>query len=152
MDRYYLTKKRLEELQVELEDLKTRKRFEVAERLKQAKEFGDLTENSEYSEARNQQEQVEKRIYELEDILKRVVLIEEKESFDVVAVGSKVTVRRGTEVFRYHIVGSNETKPEEGKISDESPLGRAFLNRKAGDTVTITTPSGSATYEIIKIE
>ena len=151
-DQYYVTQHRLQELKAELEDLRTRQRFEVAERLKQAKQFGDLAENSEYSEARNQQEQVEKRIFELEELLKRVVVIREGASHERVAIGSTATVRRGDETFRYQIVGSNETKPEEGKISNESPLGQAFLGHQVGDSVTVRTPKGTVTYQITKIE
>ncbi|MEK7193734.1 MAG: transcription elongation factor GreA [Patescibacteria group bacterium] len=152
MDKYYLTKERLEELQSELEELKTKKRIEVSERLKTAKEFGDLSENSEYTEARDEQERIERRIFELDDLLKRVVIIKKSEGVDKVSVGSMVTVKKDGKAFVYHIVGSNETKPEEGKISNESPLGRAFLEHKVGDSVKVVTPKGEATYQITKVE
>lgn len=151
-EHYYLSKERLEELTLELECLKTKKRMEVAERLKTAKEFGDLSENSEYSEAKEQQEQVERRIYELEELLKRVIIVKKSESSDIASIGSSVTVKRENEVRTYQIVGSNETKPEEGKISNESPLGKAFLEHKVGDSVIVRTPKGEVVYHITKIE
>ncbi len=152
MAKQYLTKERLEELTAELETLKGKRRVEVAERLKQAKEYGDLSENSEYAEAREEQASVETRIAELEDLLKQAAIIKKSEGGDTVTVGSTVTVKRGEKVMSYTIVGSYEVKPEEGRISDESPLGKAFLRRKVGDTVSAATPAGAATYEILKIE
>jgi transcription elongation factor GreA len=151
MAKQYLTKERLEEFKAELETLKNQKRVEVAERLKQAKEYGDLSENSEYAEAREEQANVETRIAELEDLLKKAVTIQITEGGDTVTVGSTVTVRKGERTMSYTIVGSYEAMPEEGRISDESPLGRAFLKKKAGDTVQVSTPAGPATYEIVKI-
>ncbi len=154
MDKYYLTKERAEELKKELETLKGQKRLEVADRLKQAKEFGDLSENSEYSEAREEQSRVETRISELEDLLKKVVLIknEKADSGDTVSIGSTVSVRKNGKAYTYRIVGSNEAKPEEGKISNESPLGRAFLDKKVGDSVVVKTPGGQTEYQIMKVE
>jgi transcription elongation factor GreA len=148
----YLTKERLEEFKVELEMLKNKKRVEIAERLKQAKEYGDLSENSEYSEAREEQANVETRIAELEDITKEAITIQKPEGGDTVRVGSAVTVKKGEKMATYTIVGPYEAKPEDGKISDESPLGKAFLKRKVGETVEVTTPGGIARYEIAKIE
>lgn len=152
MDKYYLTKERLEELKQELEDLKKNKRVEVSERLKHAKEYGDLSENAEYAEAREEQSVVESRIFELEEILKKVVVIKKSASGDRVEVGSTVTAKRDDQVLKYTIVGSYEAKPEDGKISDESPIGKAFLHRKVGDSVVVTTPTGQVTYQITKIE
>ncbi len=152
MDKYYLSKERLQELKDELERLRTQKRIEVAERLKHAKEYGDLSENSEYSEARDEQSRVEQRIFELEELFKRAVVIKKTEGGDKVSVGSAVTVKKENNLFRYQIVGSNETSPEEGKISNESPLGRAFLGHKVGDSVTVKTPGGEVAYQITKIE
>lgn len=152
MDKYYLTKERLEELRAELEDLKNKRRVEVAERLKHAKEYGDLSENSEYAEAREEQAVVEGRIFELEEILKKAIVIKKSGSIEKVSVGSTLTVKKGDKIFEYTIVGSYEAKPEEGKISDESPLGKAFLGRKVGDDVTVKAPSGEARYQITKIE
>ncbi len=152
MTKQYLTKERFEEFAEELEKLKSKKRVEVAERLKQAKEYGDLSENSEYAEAREEQANVETRIAELEDLLKQAVTIKKTEGSDTVTVGSTVTARRGEKTVAYTIVGSYEAKPEEGRISDESPLGKAFLKKKVGETVEVATPAGAATYEIVKIE
>lgn len=152
MDKHYLSKERFEELKKELEVLRSKKRLEVAERLKQAKEFGDLTENSEYIEAREEQNWLENRIFELEEILKKAVIIKKPSSLSEVEVGCTVTVKKGSQVFRYTIVGSDEASPKEGKISNESPLGRAFLNRKIGDVVMVSTPAGEAEYQITKIE
>lgn len=152
MDKYYLSEERLIELQQELQTLKTTARQEVAEHLKRAKEYGDLSENSEYVEAKEEQSRVETRIFELEEMLKRAVIIpKDAPRGDVVQVGCKVTVRKDGKASEYVIVGSNESKPEEGKISNESPLGRAFLGKSVGDTVEVATPAGKMVYEITKI-
>jgi transcription elongation factor GreA len=150
-EKYYLTEERLAELKVELDELKTKARIEVAEHLKRAKEYGDLSENAEYAEAKEEQSRVEQRIFELEEMVKRAVIISEGQGGDTVTVGSIVTIKKDGKSSSYTIVGSNESKPEEGKISNESPLGRAFLGHKVGDKVEVNTPSGKATYEITKI-
>jgi transcription elongation factor GreA len=152
MPKQYLTKERLEELKLELEDLKNNKRNEVAQRLKQAKEYGDLSENSEYAEAREEQASVESRIFELEELMKEAVTIKTGEGGDTVKVGSVVTVKKGDKTMTYTVVGSYEAKPEEGRISDESPLGKAFIGHKVGDVIPVTTPGGSVNYEVIKVE
>ena len=152
MEKYYLTKERLEELKQELKTLKSEKRLDVAERLKRAKEYGDLSENSEYNEAREEQSRVEGRIFELDELLKRAVIIKKTHGSEDVQVGSTVTAKKGEENSMYTIVGSNEAKPEEGKISNESPLGRAFLHHKVGEKIMVKTPSGEITYQITKIE
>ena len=152
MPKQYLTKERLEELKAELDELKNNKRVEVAQRLKQAKEYGDLSENSEYAEAREEQANVEGRIFELEELLKEAVTIKTGEGGDTVNVGSVVTVKKGEKVATYTVVGSYEAKPEEGRISDESPLGKAFLHHKVGDKVDVSTPGGTASYEIIEVK
>ena len=152
MEKYYLTKERLTELGHELETLKHQSRMEVADHLKRAKEYGDLSENAEYAQAREEQNQVETRIVELDDLVKRAVIIKKTEGSDTVLVGSKVTVKTKNGPREYMIVGSNESRPEEGKISNESPIGKALLGKKVGDSVVITIPSGTATYQIGKIE
>lgn len=158
IDKQYLTKEKLEEFKLELENLKTKKRLEVAERLRRAKELGDLSENSEYFEAREEQAHVEGRILELEDIIKNSEVIEKAPSTGIVKVGSTVVVEKGGlppgqgESKRFVIVGSSETKPEEGFISNESPLGSAFLDKKVGDTAVVKTPSGKVEYKIVAIE
>lgn len=136
---------------MELENLKNVRRNEVAQRLKQAKEYGDLSENSEYAEARDEQANVETRIFELEDLLKDAVVLEKTEANGVVQVGSVITIKKGDKTSAYTIVGKYEAKPEEGKISDESPLGKAFLDHKVGDKINVTTPAGVMVYEILKI-
>ena len=148
----YLSPQRLEELKQELNDLKSRKRIEIAERLKTAKDYGDLSENAEYSEARDDQAKVEARIAELEEVVKGAVTTR-RECGDVVSVGCDITVRKHDGTTKsFSLVGTYEAKPEEGKISDASPLGKAFLGKKVGDTVTVSTPAGVTTYEILKIE
>ena len=143
-DKQYLTKERLEELKEELADLKTRRRIEVGDRLKKAKELGDLSENSEYFEAREEQAQVETRIGELEDMVKSAEIIAKDHSLNLVSIGATIEVEKGQDGQRrkFTIVGSNETKPEAGFISNESPLGTAFLGKKVGDKVTVTAPGG----------
>jgi len=152
----YLTKEKLEELKNELNELKTVKRVEVGEKLKRAKELGDLSENSEYFEAREDQGRVESRIFELEETLKDVELIKKSHSGSsagsVIKVGSTAEVSRSGKKMKFFIIGSNETNPDEGYISNESPLGKAFLGKKAGDTVLVQIPSGKAEYKILSVE
>jgi len=152
MSKYYLTKVRLDELTEELNELKTKKRLEVSERLKRAKEFGDLSENSEYSEAKEEQVQVEARIFELEEIVKNASIIKKSSDKGEVSIGSTVHAERDGKEVNYQIVGSNEAKPEEGRISNESPLGKAFLGKKVGDIAEVTAPGGETTYKIMGIE
>lgn len=148
----YFTSERLEELKKELQELKTKRRKEVADRLKRAKEYGDLSENSEYSEAKDEQAQLEARIFELEETIKNARLIQMTSGRAVVQIGSTVIAEKNGKSFRYTIVGSSEAKPEDGKISNESPLGKAFLGKKPGDSVTVNAPSDKIEYKIIAIE
>lgn len=155
---YHITAERLDELKKELEHLKTAKRIEISDRLKKAKELGDLSENAEYAEARDEQERIEKRILDLEDIVLNAQVIKKSSDKSFVDIGSTVEVARdlatqtGGKTMKFFITGSNETRPELGQISNESPLGKALLNRKAGDTVTVETPDGrKVNYKIIKI-
>lgn len=148
----YFTAERLEELKKELNELKTKRRREVADRLKRAKEYGDLSENSEYSEAKDEQAQLETRIFELEETIKNARLIQMTSGRAIVQIGSTVIVEKDGTSLRYTIVGSNEAKPEERKISNESPLGKAFLGKKPGDSATAITPSGKIEYKVIGIE
>jgi transcription elongation factor GreA len=150
-NKYYVSAERLAELKAELDTLKTKTRLEIAELLKRSKEYGDLSENAEYAEAREEQARVEQRIFELEELLKRAAVIAKTTSGDTVQIGSKVTVEKGGKEFVYTIVGSSESKPEEGKISNESPIGKALLGKKAGDKAEVLMPAGKATYEITKI-
>jgi transcription elongation factor GreA len=148
---YFLSKERLEELKKELEMLKTVARPKVAEQLKHAKEFGDLSENAEYIEAREERDRTEERIESLETILKNAVVIEKKTGNAEVNIGATVEVARDGKPSTFTIVGSNETKPEKGFISNESPIGRSLLGRKVGDEVQIETPAGKVSYTVTKI-
>lgn len=149
----YLSPEGIERLKNELQELKTAKRHEIAKRLQDAKELGDLSENAEYLEAKEAQSLNESRIAELEELLKNVVVIGTPQRKDTVEIGSTIEVKsKDNGVERFSIVGSEEAKPAEGKISNESPLGRAFLGKKIGDEVEIKTPKGMAKYKVIKIE
>ena len=152
-----LTKEGLKALEEELEYLKTVRRKEVAEKIKVALSFGDLSENSEYDEAKNDQAIMESRIADVEVMLKNAKVIDEAEvSNEHVHIGSslqaKVTMPNGkTSEKEYKIVGSNETNPLEGKISDESAVGKALLGHVVGDTVEVDAPVGTILYEILSI-
>ncbi|MDD4761753.1 MAG: transcription elongation factor GreA [Candidatus Pacebacteria bacterium] len=153
MSTYYLSKERIEELKEELKDLTTNKRMEVAEKLKRAKEFGDLSENSEYNEAKDEQARLERRIMEVEDVLKNSELIKKSAKGEIVEIGSAVTVEKnGKEKINYIIVGSQEANPDEGKISNESLVGGALLGKAVGETVEVKTLNGENSYKIISIE
>ena len=149
-----MTAEALANLQQELEELKVVKRKEIAEKIKVARSFGDLSENSEYDEAKNEQAIIEGRIAELEAQLKDVQILDESEfSNENVHVGSQVKLRQqGTKTVRtFKIVGSTESDPVNGKISDESPVGHAVLGHKEGDAVEVELPNGFVTYVIEKI-
>ena len=152
MDKFYLSKERLEELKQELENLLHEGRRNVADRLKRAKEYGDLSENAEYSEAKDEQASIERRIMELEEMIKTASIIKKGSGGDTVSVGSTITVKTKDKSYTYQIVGSPEALPEEGKISNESPLGRSFLGHKVGEEVKVSTPKGETVYTISKIE
>lgn len=148
----YFSEEGLEKLKQELEDLKTAKRHEIAARLEHAKSLGDLSENAEYQEAKEEQSLLESRIGELEEILRNAVIIKKDAYSTLVQIGSTVRVKseHGEETFT--IVGSEEADPKEGKISNESPLGKAFLGRKTGDKVEVKTPAGTFHYSISGIQ
>ncbi len=147
---FYLTTEGVKDLKAELEDLVKNKRKEVAKALKEAKEFGDLSENSSWDDAKERQAFVEGRISEIENILKHAKPIKKSDG-NKVSVGSQVhvTLDDGKQVF--HIVGSTEADPESGKISDESPIGKALLGKKVGDKASVEVPAGSITYKITKV-
>ena len=150
---FLLTQEGIQSLKDELHDLSTTKRAEIAARLKDAKDDGDLSENSMYDAARDQQSFVEGRISEIEYILKHAVLIEGKKgNGDKVDVGSTVHVELESGQQKYQIVGSTEANPDEGKISNVSPLGQALLGKKKGEEVEIEVPSGVMVYKILKVE
>ena len=149
-----LTSEGLEKLEKELEYLKTVKRQEVAAEIKVALGYGDLSENSEYDEAKNKQAQMEIRIVEIEAMLKNAKVIDEAEiSTDTVSLGCTVTVYdvEFDEEIEYSIVGSTEADPSNGKISDESPVGSALLGKKVGDVVEIPAPAGSIGMKVVAI-
>jgi transcription elongation factor GreA len=152
MEITYLSQERFEELSKELHELKTKGRQAVALRLKTAKELGDLSENSEYQEAREEQSRLEHRIFELEELLRRASIIKKSQSSQTVRIGSKVKVKKDGDVLTYTIVGSNEANPAEGLISNESPIGRALLGKKVGDSVSVKAPKGEMTYQILEID
>lgn len=148
----YLTHEGFERLQNELEYLRTEKRIEVAERLKDALEDGELIENAELEAAKNEQSFVEGRIKELELLLANARLIEENHTTDNIQVGSKVKVKEeGYDPEEFVIVGAAEADPRLGRISNESPLGKALLNHKAGDKVKVDAPGGEFEVEILSI-
>ena len=149
-----LTEEGLKKLEAELDNLKTVKRKEVAEKIKVALSFGDLSENSEYDEAKNEQAIMEARIVEIETMLKNVSVIDEHElGTDTVHVGSKIKVKdiAFDEILDYKIVGSSEADPREGRISDESPVGAALIGCKEGEIVKVETPGGICKYELLEI-
>ena len=130
-------------------------RKEVAEKIKVALSFGDLSENSEYDEAKNEQAMVEARIVQLEAILKNAKVLDNDEmDTDLVNLGSKVKIRdvEFDEIMEYHLVGSTEADPMNGKISDESPVGKAILGHRVGEMVEAETPSGMVQFEILEIQ
>lgn len=147
---YKLTDKGVVELEQELVTLKSR-RSEVAERIKTAREFGDLSENAEYSSARQEQEKNESRIAEIERILENVEIISQPKNKTSVELGNTVELKNKDGNKSFTIVGSVEADPLSGKISDESPIGQALLGKKLGDEVEIKLPSTSATYKIAAI-
>lgn len=151
----FLTKEGFQKLQEELDYLRTVKRQEVAERLHEAMEGGELIENAEYEAAKNEQAFVEGRIQELDLLLATAQIIEENGNLkksDVIQVGSRVTIKEGNfEAETFIIVGAAEANPREGKISNESPIGKAILGHKAGDVVRVETPGGTYNVKIIKL-
>lgn len=148
----YLTHDGLEKLRAELDHLVNVRRAEVAARIHDAKEHGDLAENAEYEDAKNEQAFVEGRIQTLETLIRNAVLIDEHHSTDHVQIGSTVVVDSPDGKETFHIVGSAEADPEAGRISNESPVGRALLGHRKGEKVVVHVPSGDFTYEIQQID
>lgn len=150
----FLTEDGLKRLENELDELKTVRRKEIAERIKQALSFGDISENSEYDQAKNEQAQLEDRISKLETMLRNAKIIDKEDiSTDKVGIGSKVLVKdlEYDEEMEYTIVGSAEADPYNGKISNESPVGKALLGHKSGDIVDVVVPDGIIKYQILTI-
>jgi transcription elongation factor GreA len=147
----YLSAEGLEKLKAELDELTNVKRPEVAGRIHDAKEYGDVTENAEYEDAKNEQAFVEGRIQSLTAIIKNSVIIDEKHSRTFVQIGSTVTIQGENGKEKYTIVGAAEAAPDEGRISNESPVGRALLGKKKGEVITVSVPAGDSTYTIVSI-
>lgn len=154
---FKITRGRLKELEAELNYLKTTREKEVAEQIKEARSFGDLSENSEYDEAKNEQAKLYGRIAEVENILTHAVVFDETsdaENAGVVGLGCTIKVRdlEFDETSVYTIVGSQEANPMEARISDDSPFGRAMLGKHIGDTVEFEAPAGTVKFEILAVE
>jgi transcription elongation factor GreA len=148
---FYLTREGITELQTELDEL-VAQRGPIAERIKTAREFGDLSENAEYSSARQEQERVESRIAEIENILQNVEIIKKPKGDSKVQLGSSVKLKsQAGKTKEFQVVGTVEADPLNGKISDESPIGMALLGKKEGEEVEITTPVDTTKYKIIDI-
>ena len=152
---FKLSAERLQELQEELTYLKTVREKEVADQIKEARSFGDLSENSEYDEAKNEQGKLYSRIAEVENILANCTVIEEHDADpNCVRMGSRITVEdlEFNERETYQVVGSQEADPMNGRISEESPFGKALLGQKVGDEVIVEAPAGNIKYKIVDIQ
>ena len=153
---YKMSAERKEELQNELTYLKTVREQEVAELIKEARGFGDLSENSEYDEAKNEQGKLYSRIAEIEDILLHAVIVDESDAgTNAVGIGCRVTVvdvKSGREMPEYKVVGSQEADPMHRAVSEDSPFGKALMGAKEGDEVSVEAPVGTIAYRIVKIE
>jgi transcription elongation factor GreA len=150
-----LTPEGYEKLKQEIDLLRGDKRREVAERIRIAREFGDIAENAEYDDAKNEQAMLEHKIAQLEDRLLTARVITKKEiSKDTVSIGSRVRLRdvAAKQTFEYRIVGSAEANPAENKLSNESPVGKAIMGHKKGETVEVTAPRGSLKFKILEIK
>lgn len=151
--KHYLTLEGKQKLEAELQELKNNGRKSIAERLKNAISMGDLSENADYHKAKEDQSFLEGRIQEIEAILFHSEVIETRSNYDIVAVGAKVTIKEEDyPPETYHLVGSQEANPREGKISHESPIGKALIGHKVGDRVTAVLPNGTINLEILAIE
>jgi transcription elongation factor GreA len=147
-----LTREGLEKLQAELNHLRDVRRPEIADRIREAKEFGDISENAEYTEAKNEQSLIEGRILTLEQMIRNAEIITETEKkHSVVEVGSTVVLKDAHGQLTYTIVGPAEADPIQGRISLESPVGKAIMGHKSGDKVTVRTPGGDELVEIVKV-
>jgi transcription elongation factor GreA len=148
-----LTREGFEKLKEEIDELSTVRRREVAERIKEAREFGDISENSEYDDAKNEQAMLEARIAQLEERLRDAIVIDEAGlPDDVVSLGTHVTLKLPTGEATFQVVGSAESDPDENRLSNESPIGKAILGRKKGETVDVVTPSGQIKIKIVAIK
>jgi transcription elongation factor GreA len=147
----YISRDGLEKLRKELDEMVSVRRPEIAQRIHDAKEHGDLTENAEYEDAKNEQAFVEGRIQTLEALIKNATIIDEHHTNDHVQIGSTVKVKGPDGSVSFTIVGSTEAKPTEGRISNESPVGRALLGHRKGETIQVQVPAGDIAYTIVAI-
>jgi len=147
----YLTKEGLDHLKTELESLKTIKRREIAEAIHIAKEQGDLSENAEYVSAKEEQQRIEEKIAQIETTIKNAQIVTHVGTENI-SVGNKIIIMCNGEKVQYHIVGSDEADPMQSKISNESPVGKALMGKKKGETVHIPTPAGDKECEIVEIQ
>lgn len=155
MDEQIITQEGLDKFKKELEHLKDIRRHEIAERIERAKELGDLTENAEYSDAKDEQALNEGRIIEIESLLKKLTVVESGKGSgksDTVDLGSTVKVQVNSQEKEYIIVSFNEVDPEQNKISNESPLGQALIGKRVGEEVTVEAPNGEVKYKILEIK
>ncbi|MBU1203098.1 transcription elongation factor GreA [Patescibacteria group bacterium] len=152
MDKKVFSQAGLDKLKNELEHLKTEKRPQVSERIKTAKELGDLSENAEYQDAKEEQSFVEGRILELEHLIKTAVVAETNADSDKVYIGSQVKIDKDGQILDFTIVGSTEAEPLSGRISLESPFGKALLNKKVGDEAEVDLPGGKVKCKILEIK
>ena len=156
-NRYKMSQERLEELKKELNYMETVREKEVSEQIKEARSFGDLSENSEYDEAKTEQGKLYSRIAEYKDLIEHAEIVDNVDHNlpkDAVTLGSFVTVKDLDDEFedKYEIVGSQEANPREGRISDDSPVGKGLIGHRAGDTVTIAAPAGEIRLEVLSVE
>jgi transcription elongation factor GreA len=152
-DPTYLTEEGAAKLKQELEELKGPRRTELAKRLRSAIQMGDLSENADYHKAKEDQGFLEGRIQEIEYKLRNAIIIEKNTSREIVSIGNHVTIQEeGQPAETYHVVGAQEADPRNGRISNESPIGRALMDHKVGDVVHVDTPGGKLTFKILKIE
>ena len=156
-NRYKMSQERLEELKKELNYMETVREKEVSEQIKEARSFGDLSENSEYDEAKTEQGKLYSRIAEYKDLIEHAEIVDNVDHNlpkDAVTLGSIVMVKDLDEDFedKYEIVGSQEANPREGRISDDSPVGKVLIGHRAGDTVTIPVPAGEIRLEVLSVE
>ena len=152
--RYRMSQEMYDKLKEDLEYLQTVREKEVAEQIKEARSFGDLSENSEYDEAKSEQGKLYSKIAEYKDLIENAVILENARSGNSVVMGSRVTLREQSdeETETYEIVGSQEADPMQGRISDESPLGRSLMGHEQGDNIAFEAPAGVLHYVIVKIE
>ena len=152
--KYKMSQERLDEIKAELEYLQTVREKEVSEQIKEARSFGDLSENSEYDEAKTEQGKLYSKIAELKNLIENAEIIEKVESEGSVVLGSRVRVLDVEEDFEeeYQIVGSQEANPMQGRISDDSPFGRGLLGHRVGETVTVEAPAGQLRFRILDIQ